>query len=39
MLSRIKLYGEKGEEHANCSKDFCIFGFFLGYSMKDFFGQ
>lgn len=39
MLSRIKLCGETGEEHANCSKDFCIFDFFLSCSDERFFGQ
>lgn len=36
MLSRIKLYEETGEEHANCRKNFCIFDFFLGYSDERF---
>lgn len=37
MLSRIKWYEETGEEHTNCSKDFCIFDFFLGCSHERFF--
>lgn len=36
MLSRIKLYEETGEEHANCRKNFCIFDFFLGCSDERF---
>lgn len=35
MLSRIKLYEETGEEHANCRKN-CIFDFFLGCSDERF---